>query len=70
MADPERNPHFRRRWSEAQPELPAARVQPSGAGSLGVALYEAMTRARRRDHHWQPADADRRIQPPEVTDDG
>jgi hypothetical protein len=70
MADPERNPHFRRRWSEAHPELPPARLPPSGTGTLGVALHEALTRARRRQHHWRPADADRRIQPTEVTDDG
>jgi hypothetical protein len=75
MSDPERNRHFRRRWSEGGLAVPSASARSStiGIGTLGLALQEALRRANtnadccRRLR--QPDDADQRALP-EVTDNG
>lgn len=48
MSDPERNPHFRRRWGEGAACVSA---DPSRAaiGTLGLALQEALARRRRAE---------------------
>lgn len=48
MSDPERNPHFRRRWAEAE-VVPCgtSSVSSPTIGTLGLALQAAMNRRRR-----------------------
>jgi hypothetical protein len=48
MSDPERNPHFRRRWDERRIDGPVAASGPviTAIGTLGLALQEAMRRAK------------------------
>lgn len=42
MSDPERNPHFRRRWGQSAPRIMPNPVPPdSRLGALGLALLEA-----------------------------
>lgn len=51
MSDPERNPHFRRRWDEGSPDAPTAspRTSTEGIGTLGLALQEALDRRLRAE---------------------
>lgn len=48
QSDPDRNPHFRRRWRE--PRVVAAQVhaQPNQIGTLGHALLAAFRQRRER----------------------
>lgn len=47
MSDPDRNPHFRRRWDEAAPGVAAVSASASARsiGTFGMALLEALRRA-------------------------
>jgi hypothetical protein len=75
MADPDRNPHFRRRWSEGVPVAlrASARSSTGGIGTLGLALQEALRRSNTNADCCRrlrrPDDADQRVLP-EVTDNG
>lgn len=44
QSDPDRNPHFRRRWTEADTTLRRAWVNQDRLGTLGLALLEALRR--------------------------
>jgi hypothetical protein len=48
MSDPERNPHFRRRWVDETgvTSIPLA-ASPAEIGSFGLVLQEALERRRR-----------------------
>jgi hypothetical protein len=48
MSDPERNPHFRRRWVDETrvTSIPLA-ASPAAIGSFGLVLQEALERRRR-----------------------
>ncbi|WP_198370531.1 hypothetical protein [Roseomonas rosulenta] len=48
MSDPERNPHFRRRWvEETRVTTIAVTTPPAAIGSFGLVLREALDRHRR-----------------------
>jgi len=58
MSDPDRNPHFRRRWSEASAGGVSDCADPANGqiGTLGLALLEAF--ARRKAAAARPHDPD------------
>jgi hypothetical protein len=48
MSDPDRNPHFRRRWGKESDSATASQPSPPTAiGTFGLVLREAMERRRR-----------------------
>lgn len=66
MSDPERNPHFRRRWDEGVPHIlrSSAKSSTPAIGTLGLVLQEALSRASRSSAAARP------IQSPECPIDG
>lgn len=49
MSDPDCNPHFRRRWSEAPAEVHVGHAVGGAIGTFGLILREAMERRRRAE---------------------
>jgi hypothetical protein len=48
MSDPDRNPHFRRRWVDETCEMSISVTKaPAAIGSFGLVLQEALERRRR-----------------------
>lgn len=45
MSNPDRNPHFRRRWTDGEADASALSTRPS-VGTFGLALLEALRRRR------------------------
>lgn len=46
MSDPVRNPHFRRRWTEAGAPTGPRHPDVGALGTLGLALLEALNRRK------------------------
>ena len=47
MSDPDRNPHFRRRWPQAGAAGESRHREVFAIGALGLALQEALNRRNR-----------------------
>jgi hypothetical protein len=70
MSDPDRNPHFRRRWVQptARPRVVPVVQPPDGTlGAIGIALLKSWRRARydrsppaATDHTCNPVEEDTR----------
>ncbi|BDG74053.1 hypothetical protein [Roseomonas fluvialis] len=71
MSDADRNPNFRRKWvDDARVTAISGTAPPAAIGSFGLVLQEALARAGRPHLQSHVGSADRRIQPPEGTENG